>query len=514
MLKKSIFRMGCKQMQTSIQQFRHLTQKLMSYNEALAMLHWDLHTGAPSKSVDLRTQTIGLLTEERFRLSISEEMKSCLETLAQLDVWTTLSPAERKMVQDARQECKRNEHVPPKLYREYVILTAQAESVWTTAKKKADYTMFAPYLRAIVTKKKQVMDYWDVKEKRYDALLDCYEPGMTVAQLDRMLDELKQQLIPFVHALQDKGQACGYSFLYDDYEIGQQKQLSLYLLQQIGYDFAAGRLDESLHPFMIHVNAHDIRITNQYKQNDLISGIFSALHEGGHALYEQNIRREFVGTPLYTGTSFGIHESQSRLWENMIGRSRAFWSCYYSEVQRLYPKQLQQIDMDTFYRAINRVEPSLIRTEADEVTYNLHIIIRYELEKLLFHDELSVEELPAAWNEKYQLYLGVCPKHAGEGVLQDIHWAGGDFGYFPSYTLGNLYAAQIMHRMRKQLPLLEQQVATGHLLSITNWLTENIYQHGKLFTPAELMENVTNESLNPQYFINYIKAKFHEMYYF
>lgn len=495
-----------------LQKFRDITTKLKSYGEALSILHWDLRTGAPRKGAEQRSKTIGALSEDMFKLSVSDEMGECLDALEQADVFGELSDADRKMVTDARKEYNRSRKIPPKLYQEYVVLTSHAETMWEEAKEKADFDMFAPYLRDIVAKTQQLIDYWGVKETRYDTLLDMYEPGMTVEKLDAIFGKLKEGLVPLVHAVQEKEEQPVHDFLHRDYAIEQQKEISLYLLKEMGYDFEAGRLDESVHPFMIGLNSGDVRITTHYKKDDAASAIFSSLHEGGHALYEQNITKEFDGTPLSTGTSMGIHESQSRFWENMIGRSRPFWNRYYGELQRLFPEQLNEVDVDTFFRAINRVEPSLIRTDADEVTYNLHIIIRYEIEKMLFNENLPVEELPRVWNEKYESYLGVRPSHAGEGVLQDVHWSGGGFGYFPSYSLGNMYAAQMMHTMESALPNLETLVENGQLEPIKQWLTEQVYQYGKLLTPSEIIMKVTGEALNPQYLVDYLTKKTNEVY--
>lgn len=300
-------------------------------------------------------------------------------------------------------------------------------------------------------------------------------------------------------------------FLQQIFDPKQQEKFSLFILEQMGYDFEAGRLDESVHPFATGLNPGDVRITTNYLQDDVTSAIFSSLHEGGHALYEQNIDESLAGTLLAEGTSMGIHESQSRLWENMIGRSLPFWTRYYQDLQQHFP-QLSGVKLEDFYRAINRVESSLIRIEADELTYNLHIIIRYEIEKMLFNEGLEVKDLPETWNSKYKEYLGIMPTNDGEGVLQDVHWSGGDFGYFASYSLGNMYAAQIMHTLRKEMPELDSLIAAGNLTPIKDWLTDKIYRYGKSRTPSELILAVTGEELNPDYLADYLEAKYTEIY--
>jgi carboxypeptidase Taq len=280
----------------------------------------------------------------------------------------------------------------------------------------------------------------------------------------------------------------------------------------MGFDFEAGRLDESVHPFATGLNPGDVRITTNYLPDNVTSAVFSSLHEGGHALYEQNISKELVGTPLAQGASMGIHESQSRLWENMIGRSRAFWHRYYGDLQQHFPEQLASVDMEDFYRAINSVANSFIRIEADELTYNLHIIIRYEIEKLIFNEGLEVKDLPGVWNTKYQEYLGITPPSNALGVLQDVHWSGGDFGYFASYSLGNMYAAQILNTLRQELPEFENLIAAGNLLPVKEWLTEKIYRYGQSLTPSQIIEQVTGEPLNPDYLADYLEAKYTELY--
>ncbi|WP_028593624.1 carboxypeptidase M32 [Paenibacillus assamensis] len=492
------------------QQFLDIISKMKAYSEAVSLMHWDLRTGAPRKGAELRSEAIGKISSEVFKLSVSEEMGACLDQLeAQFD---SLDAPMKKMVKDARREYNRSKLIPPKLYEEYVVLTSKAETVWEEAKNKGDFELFKPYLQNIITMTQQFIDYWGVKDTRYDTLLDMYEPNLTTAQLDSIFGQLKDQLVPLVHEVQQSSNKPNANFLQEAYDIEIQKDFSSYLLGEIGYDFEAGRLDESAHPFMIGLNTQDIRITTKYLENDVTSAVFSSLHEGGHALYEQNISSDLARTSLATGTSMGIHESQSRLWENIVGRSREFWKRYYGELQRRYPEQLGNVDVEQFYCAINRVEPSLIRIEADEVTYNLHIIIRYELEKMLINDNLSVDELPEAWNSKYESYLGIRPSHDGEGVLQDVHWSFGGLGYFPSYSLGNMYGAQMMNTLRQEMPDVDAKIEAGDLLPIKEWFTEHVYQYGSLLTPAEIIEKMTGEPLNPQYLVDYLTAKTKDIY--
>jgi carboxypeptidase Taq len=329
---------------------------------------------------------------------------------------------------------------------------------------------------------------------------------MTVAKIDVMFGALRERLVPLVSAIQ-KSTPKDLSFMIRSIPLHQQRSFNAYILQEMGFDFKAGRIDESMHPFATGLNPGDVRVTTRYLENDLKFSLFSTMHEGGHALYEQNISMELLGTNLCTGTSMGIHESQSRLWENMIGRSRSFWERYYKELQRFIPS-FSDVSLDDFYLGINEVKSSYIRTEADELTYNLHIMIRYELEKALFNGNLKVSNLPEAWNELYKEYLGIVPPDDTHGVLQDVHWSDGGFGYFPSYSLGNMYAAQMMDAMKQALPSYENDVRSGHWEAINSWLCEKIYRHGRVLTPSEVIHNVSGKELDPSFLTVYLEEKF------
>ncbi|QSF42971.1 carboxypeptidase M32 [Paenibacillus tianjinensis] len=494
------------------EKFQELLSKISGYNEAIGLLHWDLRTGAPRKGVEVRSGTIGMLSGELFRLETSPEMGEFTKFFSRPDVASQLSDAQNKIVKDCLKEYERSKSIPSKKFEEYSVLAAHSESMWEEAKENDDFASFEPYLSKIVAFKQEFIDYWGVKDTRYDTLLDMYEPDLTVAKVDEIFGRLRARLVPLVEAISASPNKPDTEFLSQIYAKEQQEKFGLFVLEQMGYDFEAGRLDESVHPFATGLNPGDVRITTNYLLDNVTSAIFSSLHEGGHALYEQNISKDLVGTPLATGTSMGIHESQSRLWENMIGRSRAFWQRYYGDLQQHFPEQLANVEVEQFYRAINSVANSFIRIEADELTYNLHIIIRYEIEKLIFNEGLEVKELPKVWNAKYQEYLGITPPSNALGVLQDVHWSGGDFGYFASYSLGNMYAAQILNTLRKELPDFDSLIAEGNLLPIKEWLTDKIYRFGKSLTPSQIIEQVTGEPLNPDYLADYLEAKYKELY--
>jgi len=495
-----------------LQRFRSLAGKIKHYEEILGVAYWDMRTGAPRKGIDYRSEAVGDLSAEAFKLAVSDEMGQLLEELSAPDVQEHLGRIDRRMVEVCRKEYERNRKLPPDVYREYVVLTSQAEAAWEQAKENSDFPNFVPYLERIIDYNRRFIDLWGVLETPYDTLLDMYEPGMFTKDLDRLFGEIRSRLVPLAEAIQREGDHPDTSFLSGNFDKDNQKAFSRFILAEMGFDFEAGRLDESVHPFMTGLNPGDVRVTTRYLVNDVMSALFGTIHEGGHALYEQNLDPELAGTPLCTGTSLGIHESQSRLWENMVGRSRSFWQHYLPELKKFFPGKFDGVTAEQFYRAINVVQPSLIRIEADELTYNLHIMIRYEIEKMLFNEGLSARDLPEVWNAKYEETLGVTPANDAEGVLQDVHWSGGAFGYFPSYSLGNMYGAQMMDTARRKLPALDEQIAAGQLQPLKEWLTEHVYRYGKSLYPAEIIQQMTGQPLKSHYLCDYLENKYREIY--
>ncbi|MDB5054766.1 MAG: YpwA [Bacilli bacterium] len=500
------------QVQEQLTAFRELVKKIKSYEEAVGLIYWDMRTGLPKKGVEGRSEVVGLLSTEMFKLSISEEMNAFLQFLSQPQHEAELNDTDRKIVMECQKEFDRSRKIPTEKYQAYVVLTSQAESVWEEAKDKSDYAMFQPYLEKIIAANLEFVELWGYKDNKYDTLLDMYEPGMTVAILDEVFAALRKKLVPLVAQIQASNDQPDTSFLHQMFAKDKQRSFSLLILRQMGYDFDAGRLDETVHPFATGLNLGDVRITTRYLEDDVVSALFGTIHEGGHALYEQNISADLSGTNLCTGTSMGIHESQSRFWENMIGRSRPFWKQYYAVLQQTFPGQFDDVPIEAFYKAINVVKQSLIRIEADELTYNLHIMIRYEIEKALFNETITAADLPRFWNEKYKEYLGVEPANDGEGVLQDVHWSSGAFGYFPSYALGNMYAAQMRNTLINRMPEFSANIEQGDLLPIKAWLVEQVYQYGKALTPAEIIMKVTGEELNPAYLVAYLEEKYKDIY--
>jgi carboxypeptidase Taq len=491
-------------------EFLDYVKKMQAYNEALGLIYWDLRTGAPKNGVEQRAEVIGMLSSEVFQMSTSEEMAAYIASLS--GVVDELPEITRKTLEECKNDYERNKKIPAREFQEYVVLQSKAESVWEEARSKSDFAMFQPYLEKIVEYKKRFVEYWGYEGNKYNTLLDMYEPGVTVEILDKVFGEVREAIVSLVQKIAESPNKPNASFLFETFPKQQQKDFSLKILEQMGYNFNSGRLDETVHPFATGLNPGDVRVTTRYDENDWRTSVFGTIHEGGHALYEQNISKELIGTPLCDGTSMGIHESQSLFYENIVGRDYSFWKHNYDLLKKYANGEYDQVSLNDFYRAINESKPSFIRIEADMLTYPLHIIIRYEIEKGLFNDEIEVKDLPKVWNDKYEEYLGIRPSNDAEGVLQDVHWSGGDFGYFPSYALGYMYAAQLKSTMLKDLPNFDELLAEGNLTPIRKWLTKNIHQYGKLKKPLEILQDVTGEGLNAEYLIEYLTNKYTKVY--
>ena len=493
------------------QKFLELLKKMSAYSEALGIMYWDMRTGAPKKGLAARSEAVGTLSTELFKLSVSEEMESYLNELGSLT--SSLDPIIEKTVEIVREEFNRSRKIPADEYREFVVLSSNSESAWEQAKETSDFGEFMPYLERIVEMTKDFIGYWGIKDENpYNTLLDQYEPGLTTDVIDEVFGQLKATIVPLIKKIVEKGDQPDTSFLFKHFPKEAQKEFSHELLKQLGYDFDAGRLDETIHPFATGINIGDVRITTKYDEMDFRSAVFGTIHECGHAIYEQNIDKKLDGLPVADGTSMGIHESQSLFYEQLIGHNENFWKYNYPLLKSSSPEQFKDVSLQQFLRAINYSEPSLIRIEADELTYPLHIMIRYEIEKELFNGNLQVKDLPRIWSDKYEEYLGIRPKNDAEGFLQDVHWAGGSFGYFPSYALGYMYAAQLKAAMLKEIPDFDKLCLEGNLTPIRTWLTENVHQFGKLKKPLDILKDATGETLNAKYLADYLQEKYAKLY--
>ncbi len=494
-----------------LDQFKEYVREMGKLHAATALLHWDQRTYIPKGGHEGRAEVLGKLSRMSFELLVSPQMAGFIEGLDRPEVKDGLGGQDRAMVRVLGKEHRRRKAIPPDLYEQFVITTSKAQTAWEEARAKSDFELFRPHLEKIVEFARQFAEAYGWKENPYDALLEDYEPGMTARELAEIIGELRQELVPFVQRLMEEGKQPAMDFLRGEFPTEKQEELTLRALRAIGYDFEAGRQDTTAHPFTITIGPGDVRVTTRFHSHDLLSALFSSIHEGGHALYDQGMASELRWTGLDDGASMGIHESQSRLWENLVGRSRPFWEFFYPSVQELFP-QLEEVRLEEFYRAVNLVEPSLIRVEADEVTYNLHIMLRFELEVGLLNKRIEVKELPDLWNGAMEEYLGVVPPDDKSGVLQDVHWSAGYFGYFPSYMLGNLYAAQIFNTARKEIPDLEGKIAQGNLSPLREWQRERIHRFGRIYEPKDLLKKITGEGPNPGHFMDYITEKFEEIY--
>jgi carboxypeptidase Taq len=503
--------MASERIQQTANEFKSYVRRMKQLHEAIQLIQWDMSVLIPQRGVGQRAEVVGMLSSDLFKMAVSEQMGEYLDILTEKEALELLDPITRASVLERKKEYDRDKSIPPEKFQEYVVLTQNAENAWADAKKNNDFDSFRPYLEKIVDILRDFIEIWGYQENKYDTLIDKYEPGLTVAKLDAIFANLRVSTIDLLRRIREKPQV-NRSFLQQEFNKEDQYRLSRHILTQLGFDFRAGRLDESPHPFAVGLNPNDVRITTLYNERDLTVSLFGTIHEFGHAIYEQNISEDLIGTFLCAGTSMGIHESQSRFWENMIGRSREFWHHHFGALTDHFPAQFAGVNAEDFFKAINYVEPSLIRVDADELTYNLHIMIRYEIEKNLINGKIAVNDLPEVWGQMMEEYLGVRPKTHAEGVLQDIHWSGGSFGYFASYSLGNIYAAQLENAIRKEIPDYLEQVAQGDFSQMMAWLKEKVYKHGKMLTPGEIMMQATGEEINSEYLVRYLEDKFKAIY--
>lgn len=496
-------------MEETIRRFKEHLAKQHAYEHALGVLYYDAETVMPRAGGEGLSRTIGVLSEESYRLSTAPELKELLQTLlenkAEID-WVTQREAE-----ELSENMERMEKIPMEEFVAYQMAQNEASRIWHEAKVNNDYAAFEPHLAKLIEYQRRFAGYMRPELPAYDALLDQYEKGLTMETLDAYFADVRAKLVPVIHAIKERGRKIDVSFLQKQFPVWKQRKLSDFIMQVMTIDRACCAIGEVEHPFTTGFNKRDIRITTHYHEDNLLSSFYSVVHEGGHALYELNTGDDLFCSPLGTGASMGIHESQSRFFENIIGRSEAFLRFMHPKLMELFPEELAGVTPHMLYLAANKSQPSLVRTEADELTYSMHIMVRYALEKQLIAGTLSTKELPAAWNALYREYLGVDVPDDTRGVLQDSHWSGGMFGYFPSYSIGSAYASQIYAAMEKELAV-PTLVEKGELAPIVAWLTERIYRFGCLKKPAELIENACGAPFDPAYYTEYLTKKYSEIY--
>ena len=491
-------------MQSKIK-FRQLVKEIKTLEGIRNLLSWDLETEAPRKAHPERGPMMAFLSQEIFDRLTSPEYIQCVNELSNKQ--SKLDSFTKREVHIAKKDLDKMLKIPKEEYVAYQVLLSDTQLIWEDAKANNDFASFEPNLAKIIEYQKKFITYYESPLEPYDVLLDDFEEGMNMKIYDEFFDVLKTDLVPFVKDLLAKNPLVMPAFAKSSYDVSQQEEFSEQLLDVFGFDRQAGVLKTSVHPFTWNTSSHDVRLTTRYEPDQLFSAIFSTIHELGHALYEQHIDPTLNETFLAGGASMGMHESQSRMFENIFGRSKEFWTKQFPKLKNRYRKQLKDVSFEAFIQAINHVEASLIRVEADELTYPLHILIRYELERKLFAGELQVHDLPQAWNQAVEDHLGIRPNNDSEGVLQDIHWSAGLFGYFPTYALGSAIAAQIYYTMKKEFDV-EKALRQHNFKKINAWLTKKIHRHGKRYTANEMIEAVCQEPFNPQFYVKYLKEKY------
>lgn len=492
---------------TPLESFKAIERKLHAFEYVLNVVGWDSSTEAPKGAFKRRADMQSIISQEAFELWTSEEYRTLLDTLLND---SSLSDIDRKSVQKAHKSLAKVNQIPAAEYAAYNKLLTLAQRTWEDAKASDDYASFKPTLGHIIETQKKLIAYRGETDQPYNVLLDDFEEGMTMEKYDAFFDVIRQDLVPFVQEVLSHRPEKP-AFIDRHFPKAGQKAFVEYLNDVFDYDLNKGLLKESVHPFTWNTHPSDVRYTVRYLENFVFSSIFAGIHELGHATYEMGIDEAFNDTRLKGGTSMGIHESQSRFYENVIGRSKAFWDVHYPKLKSLFKDALNDVDVDTFYLGINWVEQSFIRVEADELTYPLHILIRYECERAIFNEGISLDELPQLWNQKVKNYLNLTVEKDTDGLLQDVHWSGGAFGYFPTYALGSAYAAQIYYAMLKELDL-DAIIQANDIPQINAWLKEKIHRFGKSKSPEELLLEVTGEPFDAAYYIRYLKEKYTPLY--
>ena len=499
-------------METKLKELKSRLVEINDLESAVGLLHWDQNTYMPPGGAPARARQIATLERLAHEKFTDASLGKLLDHLRPYEESLSHDSDEASLIRVTRREYERAVKVPPSFVARLSEHTSTTFQVWTEARPANDFARVQPYLEKTLDLSRQYADFFPGYEHVVDPLIDRSDYGMKVSTVRPLFAELRRQLVPIVRAITAQSPADD-ACLHQTFPEAQQWEFGLEVIKCFGYDFERGRQDKSPHPFTTGFSIGDVRITTRVNENDLSEALCGTMHESGHAMYEQGVRTDFEGTPLAGGTSSGVHESQSRLWENLVGRSRSFWHFFYPRLQAVLPDQLGDVPLETFYRAINKVERSLIRTGADEVTYNLHILLRFDFELALLEGNLAVRDLPEAWRERFKADLGLVPPDDRDGVLQDIHWYGGVIGgAFQGYTLGNVLSAQFFETALQAHPEITSEIEAGEFGTLHGWLKENIYQHGSKYTPSELIERVTGGPLNIEPYIRYLRDKYGELY--
>ncbi|AFZ66675.1 carboxypeptidase M32 [Deinococcus peraridilitoris] len=494
----------------TLEELKTLLGQVSDLEAAAALLSWDQETHMPPAAASVRglqVATVASLAHERFTTPRIEELLCGLEA----------QPAESGTVEEAlvrvtRRDYDRATKIPTEFVEEKARAENEAHHAWLAARKNDDFRSFEPHLEKMFDLARRYADLVGFDDHPYDALLDDYEPGARAAEVKRIFAGLRDETLPLLQAIVAAGDATDYGVLTREFDVDRQRRFALEVAEDLGLKGEFSRLDISAHPFQTNFSRNDIRITTRFDAHYFPMSLFGTWHETGHGMYEHGVAAELARTPLSRGASLGVHESQSRMFENLIGRSRPFWQHYFPHFQAVFPEALEGIDAEMLYKAVNRVQPSLIRVEADEVTYNFHIMLRFELELAVLEGTLNVSELPEAWNAKMEQYLGVTPRSNAEGVLQDIHWSAGLIGYFPTYSLGNLLSVQLLEAAKAQDSAIEPGLRSGQYGPLLAWLQHHVHRHGRTLTPRELTERATGRSLSAEPYVRYLREKYQDIY--
>jgi carboxypeptidase Taq len=488
-----------------LDRLRERLAEVTDLSKASTLLFWDQRVMMPPGGSGARAEalaTLSSLTQERF---VAPDIGQLLEDLRGLEEASEYDSFEAGLIRVTRRDYEKATRVPPELVGEMSRRSALALAAWGPAKEQSNFELLRPHLEKHLELKHRYVACFEPADETYDVLLDNYEPDMKSAEVREIFGQLKRELVPLVQEIGEAGEVDD-SFLRQGFDPAAQQAFGLQVLRRFGYTDEEWRLDQTSHPFQATPGHGDIRLTTNFRPDDLTS-LFATMHEFGHGIYERGVDPSLARTPLGSGVSLGLHESQSRTWENLVGRSRPFWRFFYPRLQEAFPEQLRSVDDERFYRAINKVHPSLIRIDADEVTYNMHIILRFELEQELIDSRLAVKDLPQAWNERMAEYLGIEVPDDSRGVLQDMHWAGGSFGYFPTYSLGNVISVQIWERVREELGDLDASFERGEFDALREWLQQHLYVLGRKFTPQETIERVSGSRIDPTPYLRYLREK-------
>ena len=498
-------------MSEKLEKLKVLLGEVSDIGHAAAVLGWDQQVNMPPGGAEARGQQLATLSKIAQEKFVSDEVGRLIEDLKADFADADPASDEAAMVRVAARNYDKAKRVPPEFVAEQAVVTSKAFEAWVEAKGKSEFSIFQPHLEKVVDLVRKYISLFPPADHPYDTLLDDYEPGMKTADVKEIFNVLRPKQVELIKAITSAKQVKD-DFLHRKYNEKKMMDFGVDVITKYGYDWSGGRQDKAPHPFQTTFGPGDVRITTRFEADNPTATLFSTLHESGHAMYEQGVNPAYARTPLMGGTSLAVHESQSRMWENLVGRSLPFWEHFFPALKKVFPSQLDGVGVKAFYKAINKVEPSLIRVNADEATYNLHIMLRLELEIAMVEGRVAIKDLPEIWNTKMQEYLGITPPNDAKGVLQDIHWSYGSIGYFSTYALGNLVSAQLWERINMDIRNLDDQIRKGNFSELLGWLRKNIHQHGQKYEPQVLVEKVAGSKITPEPYVRYLTKKYSEIY--